>query len=205
MLKKYSTVLFQGDSVTDAGRSRLSDKLLGNGYPAHVRNLLESDYPDLKVKILNRGISGNRAVDLLNRWDEDCLMLKPDYVSILIGVNDTWRRYDKNDPTSPEIFKERYKKIIEKTLTGTCTQIVLLNPFLLDVNEKNITMREDLCFKQEVVAALAKEYDTKFLDLDKIFEAAAKEHTAAYYAEDGVHPTNAGHALIAKEWLTVWD
>lgn len=205
MLQNNSTVLFQGDSVTDAGRSRTSDDLLGSGYPFYVRNLLTSNHPDLAIKVLNRGISGNRAVDLLNRWEEDCLQLEPDYVSILIGVNDTWRRYDNNDPTAPEVFKDRLKAIIEKTLDGTATQIVLLNPFLLDVNEKVSAMREDLCFKQDAVAALAKEYGTKFLDLDKIFAVAAKEQSPAFYAEDGVHPTKAGHALIAKEWMSVWN
>lgn len=205
MLQNNATVLFQGDSVTDAGRSRTSDELLGNGYPFYVRSLLTSNHPDLAIQVLNRGISGNRAIDLLNRWDEDCLLLKPDYVSILIGVNDTWRRYDENDPTAPEVFKDRLKAIIEKTLDGTSTQIVLLNPFLLDVNEKVSAMREDLCFKQDAVAGLAKEYSTKFLDLDKIFAAAAKEQSPAFYAEDGVHPTQAGHALIAKEWISVWN
>lgn len=204
MLKNKTTVLFQGDSVTDAGRSRTSDELLGNGYPFHVRNLLDSEYPNLEITILNRGISGNRAVDLLARWDEDCLKLKPDYVSILIGVNDTWRRYDNNDPTAPDVFKDRLKAIIEKTLDGGCADILLLNPFLLDVNENVTAMREDLCFKQDAVAALAKEYNTKFLDLDKVFKEAAKERTPAFYAEDGVHPTQAGHLLIAKEWLAVW-
>ncbi len=204
MLKDKSTILFQGDSITDAGRSRTSDGLLGNGYAFHVRNLLDSSYPDLEVKIFNRGISGNRAVDLLGRWDEDCLMLKPDYVSILIGVNDTWRRYDRNDPTAPDVFKARLKAIIEKTLSNTCAQILLLNPFLLDVNEHITAMREDLCFKQDAVAALAKEYNTRFLDLDKIFAEAAKEQTPAFYAQDGVHPTQAGHVLLAKEWLAVW-
>ncbi len=205
MFKDKSTILFQGDSITDAGRSRTSDELLGNGYPFHVRNVLESNHPELKVKILNRGIGGNRAVDLLNRWDEDCLLLKPDYVSILIGVNDTWRRYDRNDPTGSDVFKDRLKAIIEKTLDGTCTKIILLNPFLLDVNENITAMREDLRFKQDAVASLAKEYNTKFLDLDKIFAQAAKEHTPAFYAEDGVHPTQVGHLLIAKEWLSVWE
>lgn len=205
MLKNKSTVLFQGDSVTDAGRSRTSNELLGEGYPFHVRNLLDSKYPDLEVNILNRGISGNRAIDLLARWDEDCLRLKPDYVSILIGVNDTWRRYDQNDPTAPDMFKERLKAIIEKTLDNTCTQILLLNPFLLDVNAGIIAMREDLSFKQDAVAALAKEYKAAFLDLDKIFTKAAKEKPPAFYAEDGVHPTQAGHLLIAEEWLAVWE
>lgn len=204
MLQNNTTVLFQGDSITDAGRSRVSDRLLGSGYPSKVRSLIKKDYPESTIKVINRGISGNRAVDLLNRWESDCILLKPDYVSILIGVNDTWRRYDNNDITPADIFKDRLRKIIELTLKNTPAQIVLLNPFLLDINEKITLMREDLCFKQEAVAAIAKEYGTKFLDLDQIFKGAAEKRSPGYYAVDGVHPTKAGHTLIAKEWLKVW-
>ncbi len=204
MLQNNTTVLFQGDSVTDAGRSRVSDRLLGSGYPAKVRSLIKKEYPESSIKVINRGISGNRAVDLLNRWENDCVLLKPDYVSILIGVNDTWRRYDNNDITPADIFKDRLRKIIELTLEKTPAQIVLLNPFLLDINEKITLMREDLCLKQEAVAALAKEYGTKFIDLDQIFKDAAEKRSPDYYAADGVHPTKAGHTLIAKEWLKAW-
>ena len=205
MLECNSIILFQGDSITDAGRSRVSDRLLGSGYPAKVKSLIGKRYPGSKIKVINRGISGNRAIDLINRWEEDCIALKPDYVSILIGVNDTWRRYDSNDATPADVFKQRLKKIIEETLQKTPARIVLLNPFLLDINEKITLMREDLCLKQDAVGELAKEYGTKFIDLDFIFKEAAKKRTPAYYAGDGVHPTKAGHALIADEWLKVWD
>jgi acyl-CoA thioesterase I len=205
MLQNNSIILFQGDSITDAGRSRVSDRLLGSGYPAKIQALVKRRLPGSKIKVLNRGISGNRAVDLLNRWDTDCILLKPDYVSILIGVNDTWRRYDNNDPTSPELFKQRVKELIEKTLSGTSAQIILLNPFLLDINDKVTAMREDLCGKQAAIGELAQEYGTKYIDLDTIFKSAAEKRSPAYYAGDGVHPTKAGHKLIAEEWLKVWE
>jgi acyl-CoA thioesterase I len=205
MLKNNTMVLFQGDSITDAGRSRVSDRLLGSGYPAKVRSLIKREYPESGIRVINRGISGNRATDLLGRWENDCIALKPDYVSILIGVNDTWRRYDRDDPTSSDVFRDRLRIIIEKTLNETPAQIILLNPFLLDINEKITAMREDLCLKQEAVAELSKEYRTKYLDTDALFREAAKKRTPAYYALDGVHPTKAGHELIAKSWLSAWQ
>lgn len=205
MLNKNSIILFQGDSITDAGRSRVVDRKLGTGYPAHVKELLKKDFSELKIKVINRGISGNRAIDLVNRWEEDCIALKPDYVSILIGVNDTWRKYDANDETPADLFKERLKFILEETLNKTKAQIILLNPFLLDVNENITKMREDLSFKQEAVAALAKEYGTKFIDLDRIFLDASKELAPEHFSGDGVHPSQAGHELIAAEWIKAWQ
>ncbi len=204
MLKTNSIILFQGDSITDAGRSRVIDRQLGNGYPSHVKKLLKKDFPELNVKVINRGISGNRAVDLVNRWEEDCIALKPDYVSILIGVNDTWRKYDANDETTAVIFKERLRKIINDTLKKTSAQIVLLNPFLLDVNESISRMREDLCLKQKAVLETANEFGTKFIDLDEIFKNASKDFPSSRFSGDGVHPTQAGHELIAKEWINIW-
>lgn len=205
MIKANSTILFQGDSITDADRSRVLDSKLGNGYPAFVKTRLDKEYGELKIKVLNRGISGNRAIDLVNRWQSDCIALQPDYVSILIGVNDTWRRYDSNDPTTDADFKARYRMIIEDTLKNTSAQIVLLNSYLLDVNENITRMREDLCGKQAATAELAKEYKTKYLDLDAVFKAALKDNVEpAYFSQDGVHPSPAGHALIAEEWLKVW-
>lgn len=205
MLKANSTILFQGDSITDAGRSREDDSWLGDGYPSKINELLQDGFPELNAKIINRGISGNRAIDLVNRWQEDCIALKPDYVSILIGVNDTWRKYDSNDETPADLFRERLKTILEDTLKNTTAQIILLNPFLLDVNENITKMREDLYPKQEAVAELAKEYGTKFIDLDKIFKDASKKYSPSYFSLDGVHPSFAGHALIADEWLKAYD
>jgi len=205
MIRTNSVILFQGDSITDAGRSREDDSWLGDGYPSNVNELLEDRFPELNAKVLNRGISGNRAIDLVNRWQEDCIELNPDYVRILIGVNDTWRKYDSNDETSADLFRERLKTILEATFAKTSAQVILLNPFLLDVNDNIVKMRDDLCLKQAAVAELAKEYGTKFIDLDKIFRDASKKYSPSYFSLDGVHPSFAGHALIAEEWLKAFD
>ncbi len=199
MVKENALILFQGDSITDGGRSRKDGTDLGQSYPAYVKRYLTGK--NIGARVLNRGISGNRAIDLLNRWDEDCIKLSPDIVSILIGVNDTWRRYDANDPTEPEVFEERLEKIIKLTLQNTQADLVLLNPFLLDINEKITLMREDLSQKQEAVKKLAEKYNTAYIDLDEAFTEACGMKAPDFYAYDGVHPSREGHELIARLWL----
>ena len=190
------TILFQGDSVTDCGRDRDDPDGLGGGYPLYVSQALPG------VNVLNRGISGNRAKDLAARWQEDCLDLNPDMVSILIGINDVWRRYDSNDPTSDAAFEASYRKILEP-LRARQVKFLLIAPFLLDVSEGVTAMREDLEGKQAVVRRLAEEYGAILLDADALFREAVEAQVAAsaHYAGDGVHPTEAGHRLLAKAIL----
>ena len=98
-LRTGELVLFQGDSVTDCGRSRDNDALLGGGYAGMVASQFSAAHPEMNVRFLNRGISGNRSRDLVARWQDDCVALKPDWVYVMIGINDTWRRLDREDPT----------------------------------------------------------------------------------------------------------
>ncbi|MCA9436507.1 MAG: SGNH/GDSL hydrolase family protein [Candidatus Omnitrophica bacterium] len=201
LLQDGQTVLFQGDSITDAGRDRDDPKGLGKGYPSLLAPWISAAHPDRKIEFLNRGNSGNRVVDLQERWDKDCLDLKPDWLSILIGVNDTWRRYDRDDPTSVEDFEAGYRKLLDRCHEKLECQFVLLEPFLLNVSDKIWKMREDLDPKREAVRRIAEEYNTLFIPLDDLFQEASKHRDPAFWAADGVHPTPNGHALIAQAWL----
>ena len=187
------TILFQGDSVTDCSRDRLDPHGLGGGYPLYVSQALPS------TKVLNRGVSGHRAKDLVARWQEDCLALNPDVVSIMVGINDVWRRYDSNDPTSDEAYEASYRKLLEP-LAARKIKILLILPFLLDVSASVTAMREDLDGKQAVVRRLAGEFGAVLLDADMLFREAVREtgNPPAHYAGDGVHPTEAGHRLLAE-------
>jgi len=154
------------------------------------------------VEFLNRGISGDRVRDLRRRWRLDCLDLRPDLVSILIGVNDTWRRYDSDDPTSVEDFERDYVDVLERTRhVLPATRVVLLEPFLLPVREDQHTWREDLDPKLAVVRRLADSYGATLVPLDVVLQKAAETSGAAALAADGVHPTSEGHDLIARTWL----
>lgn len=196
-----ATVLFQGDSITDAGRNRESFYDLGRGYALMTAALFSSKYPEKQVKFINRGISGNRVKDLQARWDDDCIALKPDVVSIYIGINDTWRRYDRNDPTPVEQFEAGYRDLLNRTTSQLDARIVMVEPFVLPVPEDRKQWREDLDPKINVVRELAREFGALLVPLDGLFAQASMRAQAAFWAPDGVHPSPAGHALIARAWL----
>ena len=158
-------------------------------------------YPDKNITFLNRGVSGNRVVDLNRRWEEDCLQLNPTWVSIYIGINDVWRRYDDNDRTSIEQFYEGYRQLIERTNEHTDAKLILVEPFCLPVPEDRKAWREDLDPKIQAIRELAREFHTLYVPLDGLFASVSTQIDPAHWAEDGVHPTPAGHALIAKAWL----
>lgn len=194
-------MLFQGDSITDTGRNRDNPNDLGKGYAQMIAGLYGATYPEMGVTFLNRGISGNRVKNLQERWEQDCLELKPQWVSIYIGINDCWRRYDRNDPTSVEQFEEGYRDIITRTLNSLNARLILVEPFVLPVPEDRKAWREDLDPKIHVVRELAREFKALLVPLDGFFAQASMLAPPSYWAHDGVHPSPAGHALIAKSWL----
>ena len=186
--------MFAGDSVTDCGR-RTDHEGLGDGY---VRNLYD-DLGERRPRIVNSGISGNRAIDLVARWSTDVLAHDPSLVSILIGINDTWRRYDEEDPTTAESFETSYRELLDPL---TCP-VVLIEPFLLPVKDGQEEWREDLDPKLEVVRKLAVEYGAILVPADTELNRQAAAVGAATLAGDGVHPSPAGHRAIAELWRRV--
>ena len=196
-----AVVLFQGDSVTDADRNREDPDDLGLGYPALVAARFTARYPRRRVRWLNRGISGHRTGDLRARWDADCLGLRPTWVSILIGINDTWRRYDEHDPTSTEVYEANYRALLEPVRDRLEAGLILVEPFLLPTPPDRMAWREDLDPKIAAVRRLAVEFDAIYIPMDGLFAAAAAARPAEDWLPDGVHPTPAGHALIANAWL----
>ncbi|CAG7659165.1 SGNH/GDSL hydrolase family protein [Paenibacillus allorhizosphaerae] len=200
-IEDQAVVLFQGDSITDCGRNRETGADLGRGYALMAAGLFQSKYPEKQVKFINRGISGNRVKDLQGRWQQDCIDLKPTWVSIYIGINDTWRRYDRNDPTSTEAYAAGYRDLIVQTKEKLDAKLILVEPFVLPVPEDRKNWREDLDPKINVVRELAREFNTLYVPLDGLFAQASTQAAPAYWAPDGVHPSPAGHALIAKAWL----
>lgn len=199
--KNNMRILFQGDSVTDCSRIREEREDLGKGYPHFVSALFLAEHPDMEIEFINRGISGNRVKDLASRWDEDCIALKPDMVSILIGVNDCWRRYDANDPTSAEEFENTYRSILKRVKDELDAKIILCEPFVLPVVKEQWEWREDIDPKIAKVRMLAQEFNALYVPLDGLFARAASYGNRKKWVKDGVHPTPSGHALIAKSWM----
>lgn len=200
IFERGQTILFQGDSITDCGRDRAYADNLGKGYALMTAAWLGAARPDLKLTFLNRGISGNRAADLSDRWQQDCLDLKPDWVSILIGINDTWRRFDSNDPTSTEAYEKHYRDILTRSAAAGI-KLIVCEPFVLRHPADRLAWREDLDPKIQVVRALAEEFNALYVPFDGMFAAQALQHGPATWAADGVHPTPAGHALMSRQWL----
>ncbi len=194
--KENSVILFQGDSITDCGRKRGEPYSLGDGYVKLVTKILADRYSQSNLKFVNRGISGDKIRDLHLRWDTECLDLKPDMLSILIGVNDTLI-------TPAELFEEEYRLLLKRTTEALNSKIILCEPFLL-LGDDN-AYREDLNPKIEIVHKLSEEFGTLLLPLDKIFRESCSLHSPEYWAPDGVHPTPAGHTLIAKSWVEYVD
>jgi len=193
-------ILFQGDSITDAGRNREEADSLGGGYAMMAASLMQARHPELGLQFLNRGNSGNRAVDLAGRWQRDCLDLKPDWVSILIGVNDCWRRFDANDPTPVEVFESHCRDILERTRSQGI-RMILCEPFVLPCPPDREAWREDLDPKIHVIRKLAREFEASLVPFDGIFASRSVLQPPSFWAADGVHPRLPGHALMATEWI----
>lgn len=203
MIKKNSLVLFQGDSITDCCRNYDDMNSLGMGYAMMSASLFNARYPELNVRFINKGISGNRAVDLKERWQKDCLDIKPDVVSILIGINDCWRKFDNNDETTVEEYKNNFRDILTQVKETLCAEIIIIEPFLLPVTKEQKTLwRADLDPKIQAARKLAREFGATYVPMDGIFASMCVKQQPEFWAGDGVHPSCAGHALIAEAWLS---
>lgn len=205
--KKGQVVLFQGDSVTDCGRDRDDMTSLAGGYAGKIASVYNTLYPDNEVAFINKGVSGDRVTDLIVRYPDDILDIAPDFISILIGINDVWRRYDSNDPSTVEAFYDHYEyllKMIKHNMPNT--KIMLMEPFVLNSLPDRATWREDLDPKIQVVRELARKYADYYLPLDGMFVSlCTNNYSQEELATDGVHPTDLGHALIAKAYLEALD
>jgi lysophospholipase L1-like esterase len=201
LIEKNALVLFQGDSITDAGRDRGDPASMGTGYAYMVSAWCSAAHPERHARFLNRGISGNRVKNLEARWQEDCLDLAPSWVSIMIGINDTWRAFDSGDPTSSGAYESSYRAIPEPVRDRLGARRVLMEPFVLPFPEDQTSWRADLDPRIEIVHRLAEEFGAVLVPMDAVINEAAERRDPATWAPDGVHPTPAGHALIAQSWL----
>lgn len=188
------TTVFIGDSVTDCGRD--IEPPFGDGY---VREIVRSNL--LSGTVINVGTSGHRLVDLEKRWQSDVLDHKPALLSIAIGINDTWRRYDDNDPTTVEDFRDRYHRLLTWTKAELNPRFVLCEPFLLPVRDEMNAWREDLNPKIEVIHEMAGEFNAVLVPFDMRLNDLSNTIPMAELADDGIHPSAFGHQEMAKLWL----
>ena len=201
--KQGGTVLFYGDSITDASRDRENPLHMGYGYANKIADIYTALYPNSGVQFYNRGIGGNRLSDLLDRYHEDVCPVKPDFVSVLVGINDTWRRYDRGLIVTEAEFEKQYRDLLGRIrLDFPQSPIMVIEPFLLPTDPAKTAYWEDLTPKIEIVKSLAKEMADFYLPSGQLFDEAMKAGYSPFQlSEDGVHPTNTGHAYLAVKWL----
>jgi acyl-CoA thioesterase I len=190
-------LLFIGDSITDAGR-RDDPQGLGSGYVRLVAETLAMRGD--RRTILNRGIGGDRIGDLRARWETDVMAHAPSTLSVYVGVNDTWRRFDQGQATDASDFEAVYRELLEQARAAFDPHLILVEPFVTPVTEEQHGWLDDLAGKREAVASLATEFGAAFVPLHRILTVAAAHHGAAAIAADGVHPTTLGAELIAESW-----
>lgn len=190
-------LLFQGDSITDAGRNYQDNHNMGKGYPKYAAQYLKGIFPTTDFEFINLGISGNQTKDLMERLQSDFIDIQPDIVSILIGINDTWHHADDRNWIPHEVFEDRYRSVLAAMKTQTNAKIMMLEPFLIPVEDKAY-FREDLDPKIQIIRKLAREFADIYVPLDGLLAAAFIGDEPTSYAADGVHPTAKGADFIGK-------
>jgi lysophospholipase L1-like esterase len=210
-LKSGQTVLFQGDSITDAGRDRRSQnranhtRAMGSGYAMLLGCELLRDHAQLGLKVFNRGISGNKVPDLDARWQEDCLDLKPAVLSILIGVNDIWHKLNGRYDGTVEDYETGFAALLQRTRQALPqVTIVVCEPFVLRCGAVNDGWFPEFDQRRAAAKRVAEAADTVWVPFQTMFDEAVGAGTKPeYWARDGVHPSMAGHSLMAQTWRQV--
>jgi lysophospholipase L1-like esterase len=207
-LLKDQVILFQGDSITDSERDKEDTgfntaRNLGSGYPMLAGAALLNKYETLNLKIYNRGISGNKVFQLAERWDRDCLELKPDVLSILIGVNDIWHKLNGNYNGTADIYRNDYIALLERTIKALPNvKLIICEPFAVrGVKAVDDKWYPEFYDYQKAAREIAKQFRATLIPFQNVYDEAQKRAPGSYWTGDGVHPTLAGAQLMAKAWM----
>ncbi len=197
-------ILFQGDSITDAGRDRRNYHDLGGGYPKYAAGFISAAHPEIKFEFINLGISGNRTSQLFDRFYEDGISLKPDVISILIGINDIWHRQN-HIATTDEQIATNYRALLERIKRETDAKIMILSPYVLDAPDKT-PLSDDLMTVKPIIEELAEEFADVYVPLQEIFDKAIRNQPEPlYYSADGVHPNENGAKFIGEHYAKAFE
>ena len=207
-------ILFQGDSITDCARNRNEFYHIGDGYACLVKATVGMENPNA-YEFVNRGIAGNRIVDLYARIKSDFINLQPDYASIYVGVNDAWHEINRQDGVDTAKYEKIYSMYLDEILNA-CKgiKLMLIAPFVLEgsatcnteeIPNKLELFKKDVGEKAEVVKKIAKKYNLPCIELQPLFDEACKSAPSTYWTYDGVHPTPCGHEIIKRQWIRVFE
>ncbi|MBA3708192.1 MAG: SGNH/GDSL hydrolase family protein [Planctomycetes bacterium] len=202
-----SKLVMIGDSITDAERARpIGEGLfgaIGKGYVGFVDGLLAATYPAHRIRVVNMGTSGNTVRDLKARWQTDVVDLKPDWLSVMIGINDVWRQYDSPLRTEIHVGLDEYQRTLDELVASTKPQVkglVLMTPFHIE-SVTSDAMRATMDRYGAAVAAIAKKHGTRFVDVQAAFDRVLAHMHSSSLAWDRVHPNHAGHMVMARAFL----
>ena len=206
LFNNMDRIVFAGDSVTDMGSSKPVGEVgdgLGLGYVRVIENMITAWYPELNIRVTNSGISGNTSRDLLERFERDVVDLKPNWVSICIGINDVWRQFDRPAMPDMHVVPSEYERNVEEMilkLQGKVKGIFIVTPYIIEPN-KNDKMRKKIDEYVEICRKLAEKYNCKYVDFQQMYEDYCKKQYSATIAWDRIHPNQKGATLMAKTFL----
>ena len=210
-LDKHSKLVMIGDSITDAGRAQPGGEglfdALGRGYVSLVDALLGAAYPELGVRVVNMGTGGNTVRDLEARWQTDVLDRRPDWLSVMIGINDVWRQFDSPRQSESHVLPDEYERTLDGLVALTrplVKNIVLLTPFYIEPNRAD-PMRAQMDEYGAIVRRLSEKHGTLFVDTQAAFDAVLTAYYPATLAWDRVHPNQTGHMILARAFLAAID
>ena len=208
MLPTGTKLIMIGDSITDCDRARPFGEgkgdALGTGYVTHINALLESTCPELDVRMINMGTSANTVRELRERWQTDVIDLQPDWVSIMIGINDILRRYNRKHIKECHVLLKEYELTLENLVINTkasgVQELILMTPFFIESSSEDPLRALTLQYGA-AVKRISERQGTRFIDMQAPFDRYLKYHYSLELAADRVHPTQTGHMIIAREWL----
>ncbi len=204
-------IVFQGDSITDAGRSREEQAAnaphsLGRGYAGLAAARLLGEHPENDLEIYNRGISGHKVFQLADRWQEDTIDLRPDILSILIGVNDFWHTLSGDYDGTVDVYERDYRALLDRTRDALPdVQLIIGEPFAVAGGTAIDDAWDRFDAYRSAAKSVARDYDAAWVPFQQVFDEALEQAPAAYWAPDGVHPSLAGSYLMARSWLEVLE
>ena len=205
MIKSNQTLLFIGDSVTDAYRDYGNPDDLGLGYVNMLATFMKLKWPEKDFKFYNRGINGHRLIDMERVWQENCINLSPDLVTMLIGINDIWtyhHNYQTIEANYWKDFYDRYSQLIKRTQVHNQAQVVLMKVFALPYPQDRVNWQQDIFLMNQLIDRLADEHNCITVELQSKLLSLGREYGYVLYTgNDGVHPTPLGHGIIAQTWL----
>lgn len=200
ILRPGHRIVFIGDSITDSGR-RSGAAPLGDGYVSMIDSLIKAQYPHLALAIINRGIGGNTVRHLNARWETDLIAERPDWVSLMIGINDVWRHYDAPEQAVPaEEYRSTLNKLLTRMRQQTAAQLIMMTPYMIEPDHE-WPMRRQMDQYRHIYTEVAQQFDAVLIDVQQQFDAVLKVTTPSDWANDKIHPNQAGHAIIATAWL----